>query len=111
MFSRRLAQRASSLAPTTSISATAARPFSSTIVSLDKHDKYAKSPALADVTPDNAHIFDQRTQEFRAEVAERIRREREEKRVSLRLLLKRLPRLSNPLPPQTLLLLPVLLVA
>jgi len=79
MFSRRLAQRASSLAPTTSISATAARPFSSTIVSLDKHDKYAKSPALADVTPDNAHIFDQRTQEFRAEVAERIRREREEK--------------------------------
>lgn len=79
MFSRRLAQRASSLAPTTSISATAARPFSSTIVSLDKHDKHAKSPALADVTPDNAHIFDQRTQEFRAEVAERIRREREEK--------------------------------
>lgn len=79
MFSRRLAQRASSLAPTSSISATAARPFSSTIVSLDKHDKYAKSPALADVTPDNAHIFDQRTQEFRAEVAERIRREREEK--------------------------------
>lgn len=79
MFSRRLAQRASSLTPTTTISAIAARPFSSTIVSLDKHDKYAKSPALADVTPDNAHIFDQRTQEFRAEVAERIRREREEK--------------------------------
>lgn len=80
MFSRRLAQRASSLTPTTTISATAARPFSSTVASLDKHNKHpAKSPALADVTPDNAHIFDQRTQEFRAEVAERIRREREEK--------------------------------
>ena len=77
MFSRRLVQRASTLTPTTTISATAARPFSSTVVSLDKHA--AKSPALADVTPDNAHIFDQRTQEFRAEVAERIRREREEK--------------------------------
>lgn len=80
MFSRRLAQRASSLTPTTTISATAARPFSSTVVSLDKDKKHAaKSPALADVTPDNAHVFDQRTQEFRAEVAERIRREREEK--------------------------------
>jgi len=80
MFSRRLAQRASSLTPTTTISATAARPFSSSIVSLDKDKKHAaKSPALADVTPDNAHVFDQRTQEFRAEVAERIRREREEK--------------------------------
>ena len=80
MFSRRLAQRASTFTPTTTISATAARPFSSTVVSLDKDKKHAaKSPALADVTPDNAHIFDQRTQEFRAEVAERIRREREEK--------------------------------
>ena len=80
MFSRRLAQRASTLTSSTTISATAARPFSSTIVSLDKDKKHAaKSPALADVTPDNAHIFDQRTQEFRAEVAERIRREREEK--------------------------------
>ena len=78
MFSRRLAQRASSLAPTSSISAAAARP-STTIASLDKLDRYATSPALADVTPDNAHVFDQRTQEFRAEVAERIRREREEK--------------------------------
>jgi hypothetical protein len=80
MFSRRLAQRASTLTSSTTISATAARPFSSTIVSLDKDKKHAaKSPALADVTPDNAHVFDQRTQEFRAEVAERIRREREEK--------------------------------
>jgi hypothetical protein len=78
MFSRRLAQRASSLTPTTTLSA-AARPFSSTVVSLDKHTKHAKSPALADVTPDNAHVFDQRTQEFRAELAERVRREREEK--------------------------------
>lgn len=76
MFSRRLAQRASTLTPTT-LSAT--RPFSSTVASFDKHNKHAKSPALADVTPDNAHVFDQRTQEFRSELAERVRREREEK--------------------------------
>lgn len=73
MFSRRLAQRASALNPTT---VSAARPFSSTVVSLDK-SKHAKSPALADVTPDNAHVFDQRTKEFRTELAERVRRERE----------------------------------
>jgi hypothetical protein len=75
MFSRRLAQRASTLTPTT-VSAT--RPFSSTVAALDKHNKHAKSPALADVTPDNAHVFDQRTQEFRTELAERNRREREQ---------------------------------
>lgn len=74
MFSRRLVQRASSLTPT---SVSAARPFSSTVVSLDK-GKHAKSPALADVTPDNAHVFDQRTKEFRTELAERVRREREQ---------------------------------
>ena len=78
MFSRRLAHRASTLHSTTTLSA-AARPFSSTVVSLDKPSKHAKSPALADITPDNAHVFDQRTQEFRAELAERVRREREEK--------------------------------
>jgi cell pole-organizing protein PopZ len=76
MFPRRLAQRATTLKSTT---IAAARPLSSTVVAFDKHNKHAKSPALADVTPENAHVFDQRTQEFRAEVAERIRREREQK--------------------------------
>lgn len=81
MFSRRLAQRATTLTPTT---VSAARPFSSAVASLDKHNKHAaKSPALADVTPDNAHVFDQRTQEFRTELAERVRREREEKESQL----------------------------
>lgn len=67
MFSRRLVQKASTLTPTTS----AVRPFSTT-------QWVQKSPALADVTPDNAHVFDQRTQQFRKENAERIRREREQ---------------------------------
>lgn len=73
MFSRRLVQKASTFAPTTSTSAI--RPLSTTTVHLSKH---AKSPALADVTPDSAHVFDQRTQEFRKELTERVCREREQ---------------------------------
>lgn len=76
MFSRRLVQRASTLAPTTF--PTAARPLSTTAVQLSDHKKSPKSPALADVTPDSAHVFDQRTQEFRKDLAERVRREREQ---------------------------------
>lgn len=75
MFTRRLAQRASTLAPTNTASAAAVRPFSSTPWALREREK---SPALADVTPDKAHVFDQRTQEFRKEKAERVRREREQ---------------------------------
>ncbi|KAM0718212.1 hypothetical protein Q7P37_006544 [Cladosporium fusiforme] len=77
MFTRRLAQRATTLAPTTSTAAAAVRPFSSTQWALGDKTR-EKSPALADVTPDNAHVFDQRTQEFRKEQAARVRREREQ---------------------------------
>lgn len=75
MFTRRLAQRASTIAPSTTSSTTssAIRPFSSTQWALRD-----KSPALADVTPDNAHVFDQRTKQFRQELTERVRREREQ---------------------------------
>lgn len=50
----------------------AARPFSTTTRTL-------KSPALADVQPDNAHVFDQRQQKFREELSARVRREREQR--------------------------------
>lgn len=75
MFTRRLAQKATTLSPTTF---SAARPLSTSAVQWSDHKKTAKSPALADVTPDNAHLFDQRTQEFRKDLAERVRREREQ---------------------------------
>lgn len=50
----------------------AARTLSSTT-------RILKSPALADVLPDNAHVFDQRQQQFREELTARVRREREQR--------------------------------
>jgi hypothetical protein len=73
MFSRRLVQRATTLTPSTTSSAI--RPLSTTTIQWAQR---AKSPALADVTPDSAHVFDQRTQEFRKELAEKARLEREQ---------------------------------
>nr|OQO29656.1 hypothetical protein B0A51_02264 [Rachicladosporium sp. CCFEE 5018] len=61
MFTRRLATKASS-----------ARALSTTSHNL------SKAPALADVQIDTHHVFDQRQKDFRADLAARARRDREQ---------------------------------
>lgn len=68
MFTRRFVQRAGTLAPPP---VPTARPFTTT-------PWIQRSPALADVMPENAHAFDQRQREFREQVAARTKREREQ---------------------------------
>lgn len=68
MFTRGFAQRAGTLIPSP---VSTVRPFTTT-------SWVQRSPALADVMPENAHAFDQRQHEFREQVAARTKREREQ---------------------------------
>ena len=68
MFSRRVVPRLTS-------STLALRPFSST-------QWPQRSPALSDVEPNKEHIFDTKQREFREQLAENVRRQREQERVS-----------------------------
>jgi len=69
MLARSLVQQRT---PASAVLRPAARSLSSTA-------RTFKSPALADVQPDNAHVFDQRQQQFREELTARVRREREQR--------------------------------
>lgn len=78
-MSRRIAPRLSHLSATTASTKTAAvtRPFSSVPAQWS-----SKAPALSDIAPDTAHVFNQKQQHFRDNLAEAHRKRKEQERAS-----------------------------
>ena len=69
MYSRRLVSRLSTLS-TSSL----ARPLSTSIAAAGPK----RSPSLSDIEPDQGHVFDQRSQEFREDLAAAQKKREEE---------------------------------
>ena len=76
MFTRRFAARLSSTSTSTSTTTTFHRPLSITAC-------LNRAPALSDIKPEQGHVFDQKQQSFRANLADLQRQKKQRERMQL----------------------------